>query len=101
METKKQFRFVHPYIRKGKEVKEYLQSYNRPRGKVTYIAPDELTNYSQTIWLKDRQGHFVGRANYEGKTKARNVTKFGYDTTTVVRDAKRYKRVFGRLPSRR
>ena len=48
------------------------------------------------MWLMDKRGHFVGRANYEGKTRARNISKFGYDYTTVIRDAKRYKRVLGR-----
>ena len=78
------------------KVKEYLQSYVSPRGKVSYIKPDNLTKRSQTMWLMDRFGHFVGRANYQGNTRAKNVSKFGYDTTTVKRDTKKYKRVFGR-----
>jgi hypothetical protein len=79
------------------QVKEYVQGYNSPRGRIGSVKPDRLTRSSQTIWLMDKQGHFVGRANYEGKTNAQNVSKFGYDETTVVRDTKRYKRVFGRL----
>ena len=78
------------------KVKEYLQSYVSPRGKVGYIKPDNLTKRSQTMWLMDRFGHFVGRANYEGKTNAQNISKYGYDTTTVQRDVRKYKRVFGR-----
>jgi len=98
-------RAVSPYKRKVNnkmsQVREYIQSYNSPRGRITSLAPDNLTRHSQTIWLKDRYGHFVGRANIEGKTAAKNVTKFGYDETRVVRDAKQYKRIFGRTISPR
>jgi hypothetical protein len=80
-------------------VKEYVQGYNSPRGRIGSVKPDNLTRRSQTMWLMDRYGHFIGRANYEGMTTAQNVTKYGYDETRVVRDTKRYKRVFGRLPS--
>lgn len=95
-------RFVNSYkrkvpnVNKKVKVKEYIQSYNSPRGAIRKIIPDTLTRHSQTMWLMDRQGHFVGRANYEGKTKAHNISKYGYDSTSVIRDAKRYKRIFGR-----
>lgn len=88
-----------PYnIRRGPvQVKEYVQGYYSPRGRIRSVKLDNLTRRSQTIWLMDKQGHFVGRANYEGKTSAKNVSKFGLDETTVVRDTKRYKRLFGRF----
>lgn len=86
--------------RKVQVVKEYVQGYNSPRGIIRSVKPDRLTRRSQTMWLMDRYGHFIGRANYEGKTTAQNVIKAGYDSTTVVRDTKRYKRVFGRLRNR-
>jgi len=82
-------------------VKEYVQGYNSPRGRIRSLKPDSLTRRSQTMWLMDRYGHFVGRANYEGKTSAKNISKFGYDQTTTIRDTKRYKRVFGRLNLKR
>ena len=95
-------RFVNSYKKKlpGKvvEVREYTQGYASPRGPITRVAADRLKRKSQTMWLMDRYGHFLGRANYEGKTAAKGVSKFGYDTTTVVRDAKKYKRIFGRTP---
>lgn len=94
-------RYVKPYKRKlannkMQKVKEYLQGYNSPRGKVRGLALDNPTRQSQTIWLKDKDGYFVGHANYEGKTKAKNVSKFGYDETRVIRDRRKYKRIFGR-----
>jgi len=95
-------RLVGPYKRKNADnktelIKEYVQGYNSPRGKIRGITPDNLTRRSQTMWLMDKEGHFVGRANFEGKTKAKNVTKYGYDETTVNRDTKRYKRILGRV----
>lgn len=81
------------------QVRDYVQGYYSPRGKIGSVNRDPLTKYSQTIWLKDRQGHFIGRANYEGKTTAQGATSFGYDNTTTVRDTKRFKRVFGRVRS--
>lgn len=94
-------REVGPYKRKIanniSEVKQYIQRYDSPRGRVNAVALDPLTKYSQTIWLKNKKGHFIGRANYEGKTSAKNIVRHGYDKTTVVRDARRYKRVFGRM----
>ena len=85
-----------PNNKKMININSYVQGYDSPRGRIHSVTPDRLTKYLQTIWLMDKQGHFVGRANYEGKTAAKNISKFGYDTTTVVRDTKRYKRVFGR-----
>jgi hypothetical protein len=98
-------RLVKPYKRKLSsnkisKVKEYVQGYNSPRGRIGSVKPDSLTKYSQTMWLMDKQGHFVGRANYEGKTMAKNVSKYGYDETSVVRDTKRYKRILGRTNKR-
>jgi hypothetical protein len=90
-----------PNVNRKAVVKEYIQSYNSPRGAIRKVAPDNLTRYSQTMWLMDRYGHFVGRANYEGKTSAKGVTKYGYDSTSVIRDAKKYKRIFGRTNKRR
>lgn len=90
-----------PRTNRKAQVKEYIQSYNSPRGNIGNVKPDNLTRYSQTMWLMDRHGHFVGRANYEGNTKARNVSRYGYDNTSVVRDANKYKRVFGRTPQQK
>lgn len=96
-------RFIKGYQKRtaGKTIKvrEYKQTYVTPRGPVNRVAPDKLQRKSQTMWLMDRYGHFVGRANYEGKTNAKDVAKYGYDTTTTIRDAKRYKRIFGRTHS--
>ena len=93
-------RFVKSYKRKSnnspQQVKEYIQRYKSPRGRIGNVTSDNITKHSQTMWLMDKRGHFVGRANYGGKTRARNISKFGYDYTTVIRDAKRYKRVLGR-----
>jgi len=99
-------RFVKSYQKKlpnkrTVRVKEYSQGYVSPRGPISRVAADRLTKKSQTMWLMDKYGHFVGRANYEGKTSAAGVSKWGYDMTRVVRDARRYKRIFGRLPSPR
>ena len=101
-EPMKSRRLVKQYKRKlannkMQNVKEYIQSYDSPRGIIMGVTPDNLTKHSQTIWLKNRAGHFVGRANYEGKTAAKNISKFGYDETSVVRDTRRYKRIFGRI----
>jgi hypothetical protein len=97
-------RLVEPYKRKSNnrtaQVKGYIQSYSSPRGRIRGMTPDNLTRKSQTMWLMNKQGHFVGRANYEGETTARNVTKYGYDETTANRDTKRYKRIFGRISKR-
>ena len=100
-EPKGFLRLVGAHKRKGvnnkqQVIKEYVQSYSSPRGRIRGITPDMLTKKSQTIWLMDKEGHFVGRANHEGKTTAKNVIKYGYDETTVNRDAKRYKRILGR-----
>lgn len=98
-------RFVHSYQKKmpGKTVKvrEYTQSYVTPRGPISNVSPDRLKKKSQTMWLMDRYGHFVGRANYEGQTSAKGFVKYGYDMTTTVRDAKKYKRIFGRTKNPR
>jgi len=81
------------------KVDSYRQSYVVPRGPRRTLKSDRLTNKSQTMWLMDRYGRFVGRANYKGETKATGVYKTGYDTTTTLRDAKKYKRVWGRYSS--
>jgi hypothetical protein len=96
-------RVVKPYKRKfqGKtiSVEGYRQTYIMPRGPVKKLAVDKLNRRSQTMWLMDRAGHFVGRANYEGKTDATGIHKWGYDQTKAIRDERRYKRIFGRTPS--
>jgi len=94
-------RTVKPYKRKllnkkVSQVKGYEQGYKSPRGPVKSVTPDNMTKRSQTMWLMDKKGHFVGRANYEGNTTAKNISKFGYDDTTVLRDTKRFKRILGR-----
>jgi hypothetical protein len=98
-------RIVKPYKRKfhGKtiQVEGYRQTYIMPRGPVKRLSADKLNKRSQTMWLMDRSGHFVGRANYEGKTAATGIHKWGYDQTKAIRDEKRYKRIFGRTPSPR
>jgi hypothetical protein len=97
-------RIVLPYKRKSNnrisKVRGYFQSYEVPRGKIRGITPDRLTGKSQTMWLMNKQGEFVGRANYKGETTAKNVTKYGYDETTANRDTRRYKRIFGRISKR-
>ena len=81
---------------KVQKIESYEQGYNSPRGKIGTLTADNITRRSQTMWLMDRKGHFVGRANYEGNTTAKNISKFGYDDTTVLRDTKRFKRILGR-----
>jgi cytochrome oxidase Cu insertion factor (SCO1/SenC/PrrC family) len=96
-------RMVKPYKRKMfnkvVRVRGYQQSYQQPRGPVKRFAVDKLKKHSQTMWLMDRYGRFIGRANYEGETSAQGISKYGYDTTKTIRDAKKYKRIFGRVPS--
>lgn len=100
-------RVVRPYKRKVHnkivKVRGYRQGYMVPRGPVKNVMPDKFTKHSQTMWLMDKYGRFIGRANYEGQTSATGINKFGFDETRIVRDAKKYKRVFGRLsaPKRR
>jgi len=97
---KKFNRLVKPYKRKvsGKTiyVEGYRQSYVAPRGPVKKVKPDRLTTKSQTMWLMDKQGHFIGRANYNGDTTAYGVYMYGLDRTTNIRDALHFKRIFGR-----
>lgn len=102
---KKFVRRVNPYKKKIKNkvvrVEGYRQSYVVPRGPIRKVKVDRLTAKSQTMWLMDRFGRFVGRANYKGDTTASKVHKYGYDQTSPVRDAKHYKRVFGRRSTKR
>lgn len=99
----KYIRVVRPYSRRIKNrnvrVKGYKQTYISPRGPKAGLKPDKLIRKSQTIWLMDKYGRFVGRANSRGETTAKNVAMSGVDRTTVVRDEKRIKRIFGRTPS--
>lgn len=88
-----------PNTNRQVRVRDYAQGYISPRGRIRSVKPDSLTRFSQTMWLKDRYGHFIGRANYEGKSTARNIMSYGLDDTTSIRDTKRYKRVFGRVPT--
>jgi hypothetical protein len=96
---------IKPYKKKVKtkviRVEGYRQTYVVPRGPKRTLKTDRLTNKSQTMWLMDKQGRFVGRANIKGDTTATGVSKYGYDQTTTLRDAKRYKRVWGRTSPRR
>ena len=98
-------RVVRPYKRKVHnrivKVRGYKQGYVVPRGPVKNVMPDKMTKHSQTMWLMDKYGRFIGRANYEGETSATGIYKFGFDETRAVRDAKKYKRVFGRLQTPR
>ena len=82
-------------------VEGYRQTYYVPRGPIKKLKPDRLTAKSQTMWLMDRYGRFVGRANYKGQTSATGIYKTGYDQTSTLRDAKKYKRVFGRYAPRK
>ena len=101
---KKFVRPVHPYKKKIRNkiirVDGYRQTYVKPRGPVSKFKQDRLTSKSQTLWLMDRYGRFVGRANYKGNTSATGVYKMGYDATSNIRDAQHYKRVFGRASSK-
>ena len=97
-------KFVRPikpykkkYHNKIIRVEGYRQTYVKPRGPVSKFKPDRLTGKSQTMWLMDKHGRFVGRANYKGQTTAAGVFKMGYDATTNIRDAQHFKRVFGRM----
>jgi len=95
-------RQVEAYKRKSPNkkmvrVRTYLQTYDAPRGAVKHVRADILNRLSQTMWLKDKDGHFVGRANAEGRSTARNVSRYGYDATSVLRDSKHYKRIQGRI----
>jgi hypothetical protein len=96
---------IKPYKKKVHnkyiKVEGYKQTYVVPRGPKRTLRTDRLTDRSQTMWLMDKQGHFVGRANAQGDTTASGVAKFGYDQTTTVRDAKHYKRVWGRTSPKR
>lgn len=96
-------RTVQPYKRKihgsMTKVKGYEQRYLVPRGPAKKFVLDKLEKKSQTMWLMDRYGRFIGRANSEGVTSAQGVVRSGLDTTTTVRDSKKYKRIYGRVHS--
>lgn len=85
------------------KVKSYYQKYDKPRGPVTKLQTDSATASSRTIWLMNRSGKFIGRANSQGQTTAdkKQIAKLGMDRTKAIRDAKKYKRVFGRVPQSR
>jgi hypothetical protein len=36
------------------QVREYMQGYNSPRGRIRSVKPDDLTRRSQTMWLMDK-----------------------------------------------
>ena len=82
-------------------VRSYYQRYDKPRGQITKLRVDSITATSRTVWLKDAHGKFIGRANSKGETRtAKNkIAKFNIDRTQSIRDANKYKRVFGRAPS--
>ena len=94
-------RVVRPHKRivdgKVEKVKGYKQRYQAPRGPVKRLAIDKFKRKSQTMWLMDRHGKFIGRANAEGVTTAKGISRSGLDNTTLVRDAKKYKRIYGRV----
>ena len=94
-------RSVRPYRKKYHNkiirVEGYGQTYVKPRGPATKLKPDRLTSKSQTMWLMDKHGRFIGRANYKGQTTAAGIYKTGFDATTNIRDVQHYKRVFGRM----
>lgn len=77
-------------------VKSYYQRYDKPRGAISPLKVDTLTSHSKTAWLKDREGHFVGRANSRGRTKAKRVAMAAEDVTTNYRERGRYGRIYGR-----
>lgn len=98
----KRLREVRAYKRKSLSgrtviVDSYIQRYDKPRGPINpNRKADSLTAKSRTIWLKNRHGRFVGRANYRGKTTAKGVVLARVDTTTNFRERGRYGRVYGR-----
>ena len=102
----KNVRQVNPYTRYSKtqkkrvEVKGYSQRHDTPRGKISGIGVDAPSNKSKTFWLMDSHGHFVGRANAEGRTSTPKdaVAHAGMDRTRAIRETPKYKRVFGRVP---
>jgi len=78
-------------------VSEYYQRYDKPRGKkgqLGYSAREQ-----PTMWLKDEQGRFVGRADKKGKTKAQKVAMGDFDSTKTWRERGKYGRVYGRTSS--
>ena len=98
---KKFLRQVGRYKRKSSTgqtvyVTDYWQHYDKPRGNWQEVAADSYTNKSKTEWLKDRHGHFVGRANAQGKTKAKGAVMGRYDKTRNIRERGRYGRIKGR-----
>lgn len=103
MENKQ--RLINEYTKgKGKNkfsVRAYSQRYNSPRGPVENLKVDSQSRSSTTVWLMDRHGRLMGRANYRGQTSAnkKNIAAFGVDETKVIRDEKKYKRIFGRTSS--
>lgn len=97
----KRLREVRGYKRKirgGKKtsVSGYYQRYDKPRGKRNVLTSDKQTSTSKTMWLKDRKGRFVGRANYKGETKAKGAVKGEYDLTDLERESGTYGRIYGR-----
>lgn len=97
----KPLRQVGRYKRKTKSgqtvyVSDYWQKYNKPRGEWGKVEADNLKAKSRTAWLKNRAGKFVGRANAEGKTRAKGAVMSKLDTTRNVRERGRYGRLKGR-----
>lgn len=98
---KKYLRQIRRHTRKSSTgrtvyVTDYWQRYNKPRGEWGNVVIDNPRAKSRTSWLKDRYGRFVGRANAQGKTKARGVVAGAMDTTRNIRERGRYGRIKGR-----
>lgn len=98
---KKLLRQVKRHTRKSSTgrtvyVTDYWQRYDKPRGEWGTMGADRARETSKTMWLKDRHGRFVGRANAAKKTRARGAVMGRLDTTRNVRERGRYGRIKGR-----
>jgi len=82
--------------KKGKtfHIKNYKQNRKTNRGK---FGKPKMNRSQNTIWLKNRKGEFIGRANRLGKSSAIGITSKGKDKTGTYRELGKG-RIIGRYP---
>lgn len=89
---------VDGYWRRTKKGKRhYVSSYNQNR-KLNRGRKGKLNINREgtgTYWLKGKRGRFVGRADNQLQTSARNIKVLGKDTTNIYQE-KKPARIYGR-----
>jgi len=92
---------INPHYRKRRgriiRVRAYTRKQLSNRGNPTNIR--RRYGEKKTYWLKGSRGRFVGRANPEGKTRAKGIIIRRLDNTGVRAD-ERTERIYGRSPIR-